>query len=231
MAPDVDAQASQIWVLGTRPADVPPAEARASTKIDRKRGAAEANTLRTEEVLPAGSRFEVFLRWDDAPAGEVLELAGRLAAWRPLIGRGVSRGRGRCVAEDVRHGTLRLDQPEDLLRWLTMSGPDLARAVAAETAEAPAGAASGGPAAAGHDVDHRAVPDWQRRGTAGSAHPDLPGGGRAGPARYRAEGPVPRPGPSTSCAASGPIPAPCEHQQCGTCWTCQVFGSGGEART
>ena len=180
---DVDAQASQIWVLGSRPASVPPGEVRASTKISRSRAAAEANTLRTEEVLPAGSRFEVFLRWDDAPAGAVREFAGRLAAWRPLIGRGVSRGRGRCTAEDVRYGSLDLSDPDDLLRWLTMSGPDLARAVATEEAEVPVDAAGAGAAAAGHDVDRRAVPDRQRRGTARSADPDLPRGGGAGAAR------------------------------------------------
>ena len=72
---EVDAKASQIWVLGSRPVGPDDAELddvasqiRASTAISRTRGAAEANTLRVEELLPAGSRFKVFLRWDDAPA-------------------------------------------------------------------------------------------------------------------------------------------------------------------
>ena len=109
--PDVDAQASRIWVLGTRPDGAIESVVRASTKISRSRGAAEANTLRTEEVLQVGTRFEAFLRWDDADAAELAEFAGLLAAWRPLIGRGVSRGRGRCAVEQVRYGTLHLDQP------------------------------------------------------------------------------------------------------------------------
>ncbi len=223
---EVDAQASQIWVLGTRPLDVPPGEVRASTKIGRWSGAAEANTLRAEEVLPAGTRFEVFLRWDDASIGAVREFAGRLAAWRPLIGRGVSRGRGRCAVEDVRHGTLRLGQPQDLLRWLTTNGPDLARAVAAEAVKAPSGAAAEDPllqvtvsitgpwrTGSGEEPHDQLIPIFRVAGA-----PVLPGTGLKGLFRSRAEYIL------RSVEAN---PAPCQNQQCGTCWTCQVFGSGG----
>src|SRR5258708_7207835 len=69
-------------------------EFRSSTKISRHRAAAEASTLRTEEVLPPGARFEVFLRWDGASAADAAEFAALLVAWRPFIGRGISRGRG-----------------------------------------------------------------------------------------------------------------------------------------
>jgi hypothetical protein len=103
---EVDAQASQIWVLGSRPVDLAAAQVRALTAISRVRAAAEANTLRTEEVLPAGSRLEVFLRWDDAAPDAVREFAGRLAAWRPLLGRGV-RDRRRHRTR-VRNGVGRL---------------------------------------------------------------------------------------------------------------------------
>lgn len=92
---EVDAQASQIWVLGTRPAgddggepDAVPTGIRASTAISRTRAAAVPNALRVEEVLPAGTRFEAFLRWDDAPAGGLDRLLSQLATWRPLIGTG-----------------------------------------------------------------------------------------------------------------------------------------------
>jgi len=223
---EVDAQASQIWVLGTRPLDVPSGEVRASTKIGRWSGAAEANTLRAEEVLPAGTRFEVFLRWDDAPAGAVREFAGRLTAWRPLIGRGVSRGRGRCAVEEVRHGTLRLGQPKDLLRWLTMNGPDLARAVAAEAAEASSGATVEDPLlqvtvsitgpcriGSGEEPQDQLIPIFRVAGA-----PVLPGTGLKGLFRSRAE---------YILRSVEATPAPCANQQCGTCWTCQVFGSGG----
>jgi CRISPR/Cas system CSM-associated protein Csm3 (group 7 of RAMP superfamily) len=223
---DVDAQASKIWVLGTRPVDSLPTEVRASTKISRSSGAAEANTLRTEEMLPPGTRFEVFLRWDDAPAESVREFAERLAAWRPLIGRGVSRGRGRCAVEDVRHGTLNLSDPDDLLRWLTMSGPALARAVAAEEAEAPAGAALEdallqvtvsiiGPCrvGSGEEPQDQLIPIFRLAGA-----PVLPGTGLKGLFRSRAE---------YILRSVGMGPVPCDNQRCGTCWTCQVFGSGG----
>jgi hypothetical protein len=54
------------------------------------------------------SRFEVFLRWDNAVPDEVEELAELLAGWRQLIGRGVSRGRSRCAVDEVQYGTLNL---------------------------------------------------------------------------------------------------------------------------
>jgi CRISPR/Cas system CSM-associated protein Csm3 (group 7 of RAMP superfamily) len=223
---EVDAQASQIWVLGSRPDGSESGEVRASTTISRFRGAAKGNTLRTEEVLPAGSRFEVFLRWDDAAPGEVADFAGRLAAWRPFIGRGISRGRGRCTAEDVRHGTLRLDQPDDLLRWLTASGPDLARAVATEAVAAPAGTAGdepllrvmisvAGPCRTGNgeEPEDQLIPLFRVAGV-----PVLPGTGLKGLLRSRAE---------FILRSTGVTPAPCQDQRCGTCWACQVFGFGG----
>jgi CRISPR/Cas system CSM-associated protein Csm3 (group 7 of RAMP superfamily) len=224
--PDIDAQASQIWVLGSRPLGIPSTEVRASTKISRSRAAAEANTLRTEEVLPAGSRFEVFLRWDDASPGAVREFAERLTSWRPLIGRGVSRGRGRCAVEQVSHGTLHLDQPDDLLRWLTMSGPDLARAVAAEPVAAPADAAGEEPllrvtmsiagpcrTGSGEEPQDQLIPIFRVDG-----EPVLPGTGLKGLFRSRTE---------YILRSVGATPAPCQTQQCGQCWACRVFGSGG----
>jgi CRISPR/Cas system CSM-associated protein Csm3 (group 7 of RAMP superfamily) len=67
--PDAAGVPSRVWVLGSRPVNpdgsesaVVLSEVRASTKIDRERGAAKENTLRIDEVLPAGTRFEVFLR-------------------------------------------------------------------------------------------------------------------------------------------------------------------------
>lgn len=223
---EVDAQASQIWVLGSRPATPATGQLRASTKISRRQGAAEANTLRTEEVLPAGSTFEVFLRWDDAPAGAVREFAEQLTAWRPLIGRGVSRGRGRCTVDAVRHGTLHLDQPEDLLRWLTASGPGLARDVAADTVEMVAERGEVEPllrvsmsitgpwrTGSGEEPQDQVIPMFRVAGA-----PVLPGTGLKGLFRSRAE---------YILRSVGMTPAPCPDQQCGTCWTCEVFGSGG----
>lgn len=229
----VEARASRIWVLGSRRRDEAAGEVVRSTRIDRRRGAADSNTLRAEQVLPPGAEFEAFLRWDDADAAEVADLAGLIAAWRPLIGRGVSRGRGRCEVIEVRHGTLRLDDPGDLLRWLTLSGPDLARAVAAEPVAVDV---------AGHDADLlfrvpvRITGPW-RIGTgekppknSGEAiplrrlggKPVVPGSSVKGLLRSRAE---------FILRSVGVTPAPCggtpDEEPCGSCWTCRVFGYGG----
>jgi CRISPR/Cas system CSM-associated protein Csm3 (group 7 of RAMP superfamily) len=229
---EVDAQASRLWVLGSRPLD-DGSEFRSSTKISRGRAAAEANTLRTDEVLPAGSRFEVFLRWDDPDPGEIEALAELLAGWRPYLGRGVSRGRGACVVDAVRHGTLRLDQPGSLLRWLTMSGPHLARAVATTEVEMSGTAAAepvlraeisiDGPwrTGSGEEPEDQPIPLLRVRGI-----PVVPGSGLKGLLRSRAE---------YILRSVGVTPGPCLDQQCGRCWPCRVFGHGGgqdrDART
>jgi CRISPR/Cas system CSM-associated protein Csm3 (group 7 of RAMP superfamily) len=225
------AQASRIWVLGSTRLDDAPADVLASTRISRERAAAAANTFRAEQVLPAGARFEVFLRWDGADAAQVTDLAGLIAAWRPLVGRGVTRGRGRCAVQDVQHGTLRLEDPGDLLRWLTRSGPDLVRDVAAERVSAD----STGP---DPDLLFR-VPvsiagPW-RIGTGdkppkGSrepiplrrlgGQPVVPGSAVKGLLRSRAE---------FILRSVGVTPAPCADKPCDAekCWTCRVFGYGG----
>jgi CRISPR/Cas system CSM-associated protein Csm3 (group 7 of RAMP superfamily) len=225
---EVDARASRIWVLGSRPlGEFGPGEFRSSTKISRRRGAAEERTLRTEQVLPAGSTYEVFLRWDNATPADIEDFTGLLADWQPLIGRGVSRGRGRCVADGVRYGTLHLDQAGDLLRWLTGAGPDLARDVAVTVVP---GAGSGGAGDPMIRVPVSIVGPWRIGSGQIPAErepiPMLKVGGRylapgsalKGVLRSRAEFIV---------RSVGVTPAPCETQQCGRCWTCQVFGHGG----
>jgi CRISPR/Cas system CSM-associated protein Csm3 (group 7 of RAMP superfamily) len=221
---DADAQASRLWVLGSRRLDDGSA-IRSSTKISRHRAAAEANTLRTEEVLPVGSTFEVFLRWDNPELGEIEKFAGLLAAWRPFLGRGVSRGRGACAIDAVRHGTLRLDNPGGLLRWLTISGPDLARAVAGTEVHAAdqaplepllrAEISIDGPwrTGSGEEPEGRPIPLFRVSGV-----PTVPGSGLKGLLRSRAE---------YILRSVGVTPPPCAHQQCGMCWPCQVFGHGG----
>lgn len=228
-----EAKASRIWVLGSRRRDDAVGAVVRSTRIGRHRGAADANTLRAEEVLPPGAEFEVFLRWDDADAAEVADLAGLITAWRPLIGRGVSRGRGRCSVVETRHGTLRLDDPEDLLRWLTLHGPDLARAVAAEPVSADV---SGPDPDLLFRVPVRITGPW-RIGTGEQPpkdsgepiplrrlgrNPVVPGSSAKGLLRSRAE---------FILRSVGLMPAPCGEvaggEPCGECWTCRVFGYGG----
>jgi CRISPR/Cas system CSM-associated protein Csm3 (group 7 of RAMP superfamily) len=227
-ADGVDAVASRVWVLGTR-RHGDGTEFRSSTKISRRRAAAESSTLRTEEVLPAGSAFTVFLRLDDAGEAEAAEFTALLAAWRPLIGRGVSRGRGACVVEDVRHGTLRLDQPADLLRWLTLSGPDLVADIVGDPVTATESAGPepvlrvtvqlDGPFRTGNG--HKPAPGSREpvRLLRSGGKPVVPGAGVKGLLRSRAEFIL----RSVGVAA-------CEDQRCGRedpCWTCRVFGRGG----
>jgi CRISPR/Cas system CSM-associated protein Csm3 (group 7 of RAMP superfamily) len=221
----VAAVASPIWVFGARLREPADPFTMASTAIDRLRGAARQQTLRADEVLPAGTSFEAFLRWDDAPDEEVAGLAGLLAAWRPLIGRGVSRGRGQCGVSSVRYGTLRLDSPDDLLRWLTLSGPDLARAVAVtpvEDAAVPVEApvcrvpvSIAGPWRTGNGEKPRGAPTPMLRV---SGQLVMPGSAIKGVVRSRSE----------FILRSVGVDA-CQDQQCGSCWTCRVFGHGGGA--
>jgi CRISPR/Cas system CSM-associated protein Csm3 (group 7 of RAMP superfamily) len=225
------ARASRIWVLGSRRLDDATADVLASTRISRERGAAASNTFRKEEVLPAGARFEIFLRWDDADTAQVADLAGLIAAWRPLIGRGVTRGRGRCAAEDVLHGTLHLDDPGDLLRWLTRSGPDLVRDVAAERVcvdsagpdpdllfRVPVSIAGPWRIGTGEKPPKGSREPIPLRRLGGQ--PVVPGSAMKGLLRSRAE---------FILRSVGVTPAPCADKPCDgdKCWTCRVFGYGG----
>ena len=224
-AGEVSSEASRIWVLGSRLREPAEPFTLASTAISRFRGAARDQTLRAEEALPAGTSFDIFLRCDDASDAEVEDLAGLLAAWRPLIGRGVSHGRGRCEAGSVRYGTLRLDSPDDLLTWLTRSGPDLARAVAvtpfsgvpakAEPPVCRVGMSIEGPWRTGNGEKPKGEPIPMLRI---SGELVMPGSGIKGIVRSRAE----------YILRSVQVDV-CDEQKCGSCWACRVFGYGGGA--
>jgi len=234
---EVDARASLIWVLGSRAVDAGgrdlsevSTDLRASTAISRERAAAEASTLRVEEVLPAGSRFEVFLRWDDAPAAGLDRFLALLAGWRPLLGHGTSRGRGRCAVESIHHGALRLDDPAGLRRWLTASGPALARDVATTPVRPSAAVADPLLRVAVRIIGPLRVGSGEPPGATGAqgqlvapmfrAGGDyvLPGTGVKGLLRSRVE---------YVLRSAGVTPPPCLDQGCGYCWTCTVFGYGG----
>ena len=236
---EVAAEASRIWVLGSRVRGEPEPFRLSMTAIDRERGAARNSTLRTDEVLPAGTSFEVFLRWDGAAQDDVEYLAGLLAGWRPLVGRGVSRGRGRCEVSDVKYGTLALDTPDGLLSWLTLSGPDLVRAVATTAYDGPLVAAKEpvcraslaiiGPWHTGGENESRGKdksaprPRDKPKGEKipllrVAGQPVMPGTGLKGVVRSRAEYIL------RSVDLQPPV---CTDQQCGKCWACAVFGYGG----
>lgn len=231
-ADDVDAVASRIWVLGARRDGDDETISRSSTKISRQRAAAESSTLRTEELLPAGTRFTVFLRWDDAGEADVERFAALLAAWRPFIGRGISRGRGACVAEDVRHGTLHLSEPADLLRWLTANGPGLV----AGTVGPPVPGLDGFPAGG---LEPLVLARAEIKGPFHTGNGDKPPSGSREPIRFLRAGGVPVvPGSglkgllrsrSEYILRSVGIVA-CADQRCAhldPCWPCRVFGRGG----
>jgi CRISPR/Cas system CSM-associated protein Csm3 (group 7 of RAMP superfamily) len=240
VATTTDSEASAIWVLGSRMVDEHGAWAdpvagptRATTAIDRHRAAARAHSLWLEELLPAGTRFEVYLRWDDAEAADLDAFLTHLLVWQPMLGHGVSRGRGRCAVEKVRYGSLDLTVPADLIRWITGSGPDLVREVAGDVfAGADAPPANGvavlvkipvriiGPLHVGSGRSERP--------TAGDAPkealivdedgPSIPGSTLKGLFRSRMEYIL-------RSVAGGD--AACQNQQCGTCWPCQVLGFAG----
>jgi CRISPR/Cas system CSM-associated protein Csm3 (group 7 of RAMP superfamily) len=119
-----------------------------------------------------------------------------------------------------------------MLRWLTMSGPDLAHAVAVNDVVAEAqdeepvlratlsirgpwriGSGEPPPKEAQGDREHEVIPLLKT--AAGFL---VPGSGLKGLLRSRAE---------FILRSTGAVPPPCLDQQCGTCWTCQVFGHGG----
>jgi len=238
----VDSEASSIWVLGGRLLDGHEAGAdtvagliRAATAIDRHRGAARAHSLRLEELLPAGTRFEVFLRWDDADADDLNLFLTHLMAWQPMIGHGVSRGRGRCAVETVRYGSLDLARPDDLLRWVTGSGPKLIREVAAQPAVPLPGQGSignGEPLAtisvsivgplrigSGRVSERTAGTDGPRVSLiVDEGGPLVPGSTLKGLFRSRMEYIL------RSVAGRD---AACQNQSCGRCWPCGVLGYAG----
>ncbi len=261
----VDAVASLVWVLGSqlvdengrpRSTDVDLRRQRWSTAINRRRAAARPYTLRGAELLAAGTRFEVFLRWDDAPPADRDRLLAALAGWRPVIGRGTSRGLGRCQVEDLRHGTIRLDQPDGLRRWLTLDGPALVRDVAADRADLtgtpavadPTGLDHTGAAATGSDavgevisVPVRIVGPLHIGGGAAQDRVD-PRNDRKIQALHTEDGRTVISGAALKgvlrsrtefiLRSVGLFALTCQSTAddaapCGGCWTCMVFGHGG----
>lgn len=122
---DTPLQPSPVRFLGT--ATTLPAgasvEVRASTAIDPRRGAAARSTLRTRELLPAGTTVTLFLRYDhrntnDVPAYDLRGFLDTVATWQPWIGRGRSTGTGQAHVTHVAARELDLTQPDQLLTWL-----------------------------------------------------------------------------------------------------------------
>lgn len=218
------AAASGIWVLGSRLVDSegglvtthPTTTDVTTTAINRHSGAAAVNTLRTVEILPAETRFEVYLRWDGVTDKDVAALGEYLSGWVPLIGRATSTGHGACTVEAVHTGSLDLAKPSDRLTWLTTSGPALVRAIA----ETPLTVASGTPDEVGYAVTLKTTGGPLRfsndaAGNLPSSHV-LPGASIKGVIRSRMEFILRSVGlvDESDCGGVG----------CGDCLVCKVFG-------
>lgn len=114
---------SRVQVLGVRlHGALPRLESATRVAIDRHRGAARVHALFTVEQLPAGTEFDVHLRWNDA--GAALDtFLDAVRAWRPRLGRGVSTGSGACTVTGLAWQTYDLSSVDGLLAWLAVTGP------------------------------------------------------------------------------------------------------------
>lgn len=114
---------SPVQVLGARlRGPLPSVESATRVAIDRHRGAARVHALFTVEQLPAGTEFDVHLRWDNA--GAALDgFLDAVRAWRPRLGRGVTTGAGACAVTGVASRSYDLNSIDGLLAWLAVEGP------------------------------------------------------------------------------------------------------------
>ncbi|MGW3562336.1 RAMP superfamily CRISPR-associated protein [Streptomyces sp. NPDC000941] len=123
------ATASPVRILGTRtdlPKDADTLR-RASTAIDRSRGAAAPATLRERELLPPGTTVTAWLRLDDTLGSGLLaaELEAVLPSWPVRIGGAQSTGHGQARLTRVTRRVLDLATPQGRRAWLTRGGPAL----------------------------------------------------------------------------------------------------------
>lgn len=115
--------ASPVQVLGVRlHGALPGVESAVRVAIDRHRGAARVHALFTVEQLPAGTEFDIHLRWDGAGAA-LDSFLDAVRVWRPRIGRDVTTGSGACAVAGLAWETYDLADADSLLAWLAVEGP------------------------------------------------------------------------------------------------------------
>lgn len=223
------AKASAVQVLGTVCGPATDADTTTRTAIDRTRGSARTNTLHTVERLRPGTTFDIFLRWDDAPADQLAAFLTALRAWRPRLGRGVSTGAGRCRLVGLAERTFDLTTVAGLRDWLDVG--EVETYPAPEAIDQPAVPADalpelpkvlrivdglhidpGGPPEKG-PADQDVAPVVRDPRT---QRPVVPGSSLKGILRSRAE---------YLCRVSG-VPV-CLNEPCGQCRPCRIFGHGG----
>jgi CRISPR/Cas system CSM-associated protein Csm3 (group 7 of RAMP superfamily) len=129
---DIEANASRVWVFDAACTDTSKPVVVVRTSIDRERGAARTSTLMQAEELSAGTTFRAYLRIDDVSEQDKEVFINALSGWSPAFGRGTSSGHGRVMVSDLRVGEVDLAAQDDLVIWLTHSGPDLVEAIATE---------------------------------------------------------------------------------------------------
>jgi CRISPR/Cas system CSM-associated protein Csm3 (group 7 of RAMP superfamily) len=97
---------SPLWLLGSEvllPDGAGPFTVQ-STAIDPHRAAAQVSTLRTRQLLPAGTTIRCFLRLKPELTTRAVDT---IVSWRPVVGRGRTSGAGRARVTAV--GWRRLD--------------------------------------------------------------------------------------------------------------------------
>ncbi|MFD0489921.1 RAMP superfamily CRISPR-associated protein [Saccharopolyspora erythraea] len=216
------AMPSAIQVLGTLLHRRGETFSHTRNSSDRKRGAARTHHFHRVEMLETGTEFDVVLRWDNADEELLERFLDVLKQWHPTLGRGVTRGAGRCSLVGWGRVDYDLDSPDGLMAWLnTERRPNPAETPETRSAETYA-----------LDVDLSIV-DAIHCGTElnsvnGPKHNTLtafrhgeefvvPGSTLKGVLRSRAE---------YICRVLGLLA--CKDQQCGECRPCLLFGFAGE---
>lgn len=200
------------------------------TAIDRSRGGPVKHSLHGVAMLPAGTEFDVVIRWNDPDPRQREQLLDILRTWHPRLGRGTALDAGRCRAVAYGSRDYDLSTPQGLHDWLRIR-PD------SELYPAPM-----------HEIAHPASPqlafniecrivDGLHCGTGEAVAPVdgrprvnrvverngkyiVPASTLKGILRSRAE---------YICHAVGADV--CEDQSCGRCTPCQIFGYSRNAAT
>jgi CRISPR/Cas system CSM-associated protein Csm3 (group 7 of RAMP superfamily) len=117
-------RASAIQVLGVRlHANTTEPLWTTRVAIDRHRGAPQVNTLFSAEQLPAGTTFDIYLRWDN-PSDELTRFRALLRTWRPRLGRGITTGAGACTVTALGQRDYDLSTADGLAAWLAETALD-----------------------------------------------------------------------------------------------------------
>lgn len=228
MADETERIPSSIQVLGTRYLGDADGIVRHRTAIDRERGAPANTMLHGVTVLPAGTEFDIVLRWDNPDRREEPFLRA-LQQWRPRLGRGASHDAGRCTVVGLGHRSYDLTTVEDLHAWLHLQFPDdyPAPEPLAEPQRPPepdydiAFEIVGGlHISAGEPSAHESSEEpLVNRALRSDGRFVVPGSTLKGILRSRAE---------YVCRVVGA--EVCTNHQCGECHPCRLFGYGGESR-